>query len=84
MVNKSKSIQWFPGHMTKTKRKIQENLKLVDAVVQYQEKSREIVNEMRKLSTKNADEIREIVEDGKARMAKLARQDVHRTSSIAA
>lgn len=58
--------------------------KLVDAVVQYQEKSREIVNEMRKLSTKNADEIREIVEDGKARMAKLARQDVHRTSSIAA
>ena len=58
--------------------------KLVDAVVQYQEKSREIVLEMRQLSTKNADEIREIVEDGKARMAKLARQDIHRTSTIAA
>lgn len=28
------NIQWFPGHMTKTKRKIQENLKLVDAVVE--------------------------------------------------
>ena len=27
-------IQWFPGHMTKTKRKIQESLKLVDAVAE--------------------------------------------------
>ena len=26
------SIQWFPGHMTKTKRKIEAQLKLVDAV----------------------------------------------------
>lgn len=30
----TQNIQWFPGHMTKTKRKIQENLKLVDAVVE--------------------------------------------------
>ncbi len=58
--------------------------KLVDAVVQYQEKSREIVLEMRKLSTKNAEEIREIVEDGKSRMARLARQDIHRTSALVA
>lgn len=28
------SIQWFPGHMAKTRRLIQENLKLVDAVVE--------------------------------------------------
>lgn len=28
------SIQWFPGHMTKTKRKISENLKLVDIVTE--------------------------------------------------
>lgn len=28
------NIQWFPGHMTKTKRKIQESLKLVDAVAE--------------------------------------------------
>ncbi len=28
------NIQWFPGHMTKTKRKIQASLKLVDAVVE--------------------------------------------------
>ncbi len=27
-------IQWFPGHMTKTKRKIQESLKLIDAVAE--------------------------------------------------
>lgn len=27
-----KTIQWFPGHMTKTKRKIEAQLKLVDAV----------------------------------------------------
>ncbi len=28
------SIQWFPGHMTKTRRMISANLKLVDAVVE--------------------------------------------------
>lgn len=28
------SIQWFPGHMTKTKRMIEKNLPLVDAVVE--------------------------------------------------
>ncbi len=27
-----KSIQWFPGHMTKTKRRIESQLKLIDAV----------------------------------------------------
>ena len=29
-----KSIQWFPGHMAKTRRAIKENLSLVDAVVE--------------------------------------------------
>lgn len=28
------NIQWFPGHMTKTKRKIAEDIKLVDAVAE--------------------------------------------------
>ncbi len=28
------TIQWFPGHMTKTKRQIKDNLKLIDAVVE--------------------------------------------------
>ena len=27
-------IQWFPGHMTKTKRKMQEDIKLVDVVIE--------------------------------------------------
>ena len=28
------NIQWFPGHMTKTKRQIEADLKLVDAVAE--------------------------------------------------
>ena len=28
------SVQWFPGHMAKTRRLMQSNLKLVDAVVE--------------------------------------------------
>jgi hypothetical protein len=48
--------------------------KLVDSVVNYQERSREIIEEMRKLSTQNALDIRDAVEDGKRRMARLVRQ----------
>ena len=46
--------------------------KLVDSVVNFQEKSRTIINEMRELSTKNSAEIRDAVEDGKQRLARLA------------
>lgn len=46
--------------------------KLVESVANYQERSREIISEMRKLSTQNSTEIREAVEDGKRRLAKLA------------
>ncbi|HEY8595033.1 MAG TPA: cell surface protein [Devosiaceae bacterium] len=46
--------------------------KLVDSVVNFQERSRTIINEMRKLSTENSVEIRDAVEDGKRRLAKLA------------
>ena len=46
--------------------------KLVDSVVGFQERSREIINEMRVLSTRNSEEIRDAVEDGKRRLAKLA------------
>ncbi|MFQ3247405.1 MAG: hypothetical protein ACJAYF_001759 [Arenicella sp.] len=52
--------------------------KLVDSVVNFQERSREIIEEMRVLSTKNAEEIRESVEDGKQRMAKI----IERGSSL--
>lgn len=45
---------------------------LVDSVVTYQERSLEIIAEMRELSTTNAAEIREAVEDGKGRLARLA------------
>ena len=46
--------------------------KLVDSVVNFQEKSRTIINEMRIASTKNSAEIRDAVEDGKRRLATLA------------
>lgn len=48
--------------------------KLVDSVVSFQEKSRDIIAEMRTLSTKNAEEIRESVEDGKRRLAVLSQE----------
>lgn len=46
--------------------------KLVDSVVNFQVKSREIIEEMRAKSTANAKEIHEAVEEGKRRMAQLA------------
>ncbi len=46
--------------------------KLVDSVVTFQERSGEIIAEMRTLATKNSEEIREAVEEGKKRMARLA------------
>lgn len=45
--------------------------KLVDSVVTFQERSTEIIAEMRKLSTQNSAEIREAVEEGKKRVARL-------------
>ena len=45
--------------------------KLVDSVVNFQERSTEIIAEMRKLSTQNSAEIRDAVEEGKKRMARL-------------
>jgi flagellar motor protein MotB len=48
--------------------------KLVDSVTNYQERSREIIEEMRVMSTKNADDIRDAVEEGKQRLARLSQQ----------
>ena len=48
--------------------------KLVDSVLNFQTRSREIIEEMRVLSTRNAEEIRESVEDGKQRLAKLIQE----------
>lgn len=46
--------------------------KLVDSVVSFQERSINIISEMRTMATRNSEEIREAVEDGKKRMARLA------------
>src|SRR5262245_59122011 len=48
--------------------------KLVTSVINYQERSRQIIAEMRDLSTRNATEIREAVETGKQRLARLVQQ----------
>ena len=48
--------------------------KLVDSVINYQVKSIDIIEEMRIKSTANAQEIRDTVEDGRRRLAKLAEQ----------
>ncbi|MCU7891145.1 MAG: cell surface protein [Candidatus Thiodiazotropha sp. (ex Ustalcina ferruginea)] len=48
--------------------------KLVDSVVNWQTRSHEIIAEMRRLSTQNADEIREAVEEGKRQLARLAEE----------
>ncbi|MDE5862452.1 MAG: ribosome biogenesis GTPase YlqF, partial [Ruminococcus sp.] len=54
-----KNIQWFPGHMAKTRRAIMSNLKLVDAVV-------EIVDARIPLSSRNPEMDRLV--NGKPRM----------------
>ncbi|MFO1419286.1 MAG: hypothetical protein U1E83_11560 [Methylotetracoccus sp.] len=46
--------------------------KLIDSVVAYQQRAGQIVDEMRRASTRNSEEIREAVEDGKRRLAALA------------
>lgn len=45
--------------------------KLIDSVVNFQERSTEIIAEMRTLATKNAEEIRDATEEGKKRIARL-------------
>ena len=45
--------------------------KLLDSVINFQEKSRALIAEMRELSTRNEQEIRQAVEDGKRRMVQL-------------
>ena len=49
------TIQWFPGHMTKTRRKIQASLKLVDAVA-------EIIDARIPVSSRNP-ELHKIIEN---------------------
>ncbi len=62
-----RNIQWFPGHMTRTRRKIQESLKLVDAVV-------EIVDARIPLSSRNPE--MDSLTTGKPRMIILNKADL--------
>lgn len=54
-MSEAQHIQWFPGHMTKTKRKIAEQLKIIDAVA-------EIVDARIPISSRNPD-LKELIAD---------------------
>ena len=62
-----KQIQWFPGHMAKTRRLIAANLKLVDAVV-------EIVDSRAPLSSRNPE--MDSLTKGKPRIILLNKSDL--------
>jgi hypothetical protein len=47
--------------------------KLLDAVINFQEKSMALIAELRQLSSKNEEEIRNAVEDGKRRLVELSK-----------
>ncbi len=53
--------------------------KLVDSVVHFQERTVEMIDEMRKLSTQNSIEIRSVVEEGKQRLSRI----INRGESLA-
>jgi hypothetical protein len=48
--------------------------RLVDSVINFQTRSREIIQEMRQMSTQNATEIRTAVEQGRERLARLVEE----------
>lgn len=60
-------IQWYPGHMTKTKRRIEKDLKLVDAVA-------EIIDARIPISSRNPDIAR--LTSGKPRIVLLNKCDM--------
>ena len=60
-------FQWYPGHMTKAKRMMQENIKLIDLVI-------ELVDARVPLSSRNPD-IDELGK-GKARLILLNKADL--------
>ena len=61
------NIQWYPGHMTKTRRQIEADLKLVDAVC-------EIVDARIPISSRNPDI--DAICGGKPRILVLNRMDL--------
>lgn len=73
-VDSSQTIQWYPGHMTKTRRRIEDSLKLVDGVV-------EVIDARVPLSSRNPD-IDEITA-GKPRIILLNKADIADSASTA-
>ena len=61
------NIQWYPGHMTKARRMMQENIKLIDLII-------ELVDARAPLSSRNPD-IDELGK-GKARLILLNKSDL--------
>ena len=61
-------VQWFPGHMAKTKRMIQEQIKLVDVVI-------EIVDARLPVSSRNP-LLEQLVADKKPRVIILNKEDL--------
>ena len=61
------NIQWYPGHMTKARRMMQENIKLIDIVI-------ELVDARCPLSSKNPDI--DTLANGKARLILLNKCDM--------
>lgn len=62
-----KKINWFPGHMVKTRREISANLRLVDAVIE--------IRDARIVSSSSNPEIEKLVE-GKPRIILLNKSDM--------
>ena len=61
------NIQWYPGHMTKARRMMQENIKLIDLVI-------ELVDARAPMSSRNPD-IDDLAK-GKARLILLNKSDL--------
>ncbi len=61
------NIQWYPGHMTKARRMMQENIKLIDLII-------ELVDARAPMSSRNPD-IDELAK-GKARLILLNKSDL--------
>ena len=66
-MNEPMNINWYPGHMKKTKELVQANMKLVDAVV-------EVVDSRIAFSSKNPDI--DVLAKGKARVIILNKEDL--------
>ena len=61
------NIQWYPGHMTKAKRAMQEDVKIVDMII-------ELVDARAPMSTRNPDI--DTLGQGKARIIIMNKYDL--------